>query len=538
MKRCSIYWLTIEPNELHERKVALLEERGFEVIFFKTLDSLTKELQNRRASIIIVGDEGPEVIVVKAISLLRRMPDIQGARLILSTSRQSPTVLRAAACEGFRDIIPIQMEDPEWFQRFAFSTSGVPTDFSAPRDATPLKMPLTLAIPARIAWMSPKKLWVESRFFPEVGTRVSVSGPLAQAMGCKFIELLVTSHHQSNLVYRFSEALLGNWEAPEGDEQLIAEAMEALKNLNTGERYKVFLAIQSPALRATLLKYLNSPRIEVHTALQKRSMVDEPRYFSPDLVFVEDRLARGEHLDRFRAMAANLAEDAAIVMIGSDRDIGSARAAVGRRKLHVLKRVPVDLGQTIFSEYLGGASFQRKTFAPADAAFIPNDHEFSLAELNIPAQLVELNRRGARVTVKEEIGNFGMARVKSPLFRELFDRHIYAKITGIQKEETTEGRRYNLDLAFCDLESEQEDALELMLQSYKSLGSPVLKTDDPLFTTLAGAARQRPGSHTAPEATSASNGTELKRSRWWIFLIPFFMGLGALGWEAITLQVR
>ena len=119
-----VYWLTLETSSSHKEKVEAMAARGYEVSFFQTLDSLVKELQSRRVTSIIVGDEGPEVVVLKAISLLNRMPEIQGAKLILSCSRYSPTVLRAAACDAFRDILPICLNREEWVDRFVFATGN------------------------------------------------------------------------------------------------------------------------------------------------------------------------------------------------------------------------------------------------------------------------------------------------------------------------------------------------------------------------------------------------------------------------------
>ncbi len=460
MKKLSIYWLTIEPDEIHKRKVALLEDSGFEVTFFKTLDSLTKELHTRRASIIIVGDEGPEVIVVKAISLLRRMPDIQGARLILSTSRHSPVVLRAAACEGFRDLLPIQMADPEWLSRFMFSTAGVPAEMPRVSDYSTSKFDTTLAIPARIVWMSPKRLWIESRFFPPAGTRIAISGPMAQAMGCKYLDLEIEELHENNLIYRFSEALVGRWSVPDRENPKVSEALHVLKDLDVGERYKVFLAIQSPALRATLLRYLSHAKFEVHTALQKRSMIDEPKYFTPDLVFVEDRLCRGESLDRFRAMISNLPETTSIVVVGSDKEVSTIRANIGRRRLFFLKRIPLNLDQMVFNEFLG-PNYQKATLADKDAAFIPYDHEFSLAELNISARVEALHPDGAIISVPHEIGNYGLTRIKSPALEKLLGRNPYAKITGLTygDDGTESAMPFQLECQFCDITAEQRDLL-------------------------------------------------------------------------------
>lgn len=476
MKKLSIYWLTIEPDEIHKRKVALLEDNGFEVTFFKTLDSLTKELHSRRASIIIVGDEGPEVIVVKAISLLRRMPDIQGARLILSTSRHSPVVLRAAACEGFRDLLPIQMNDPEWLNRFLFSTASVPAEMQHKPKYSNVTFDTTLAIPARIVWMSPKRLWIESRFFPPVGSRIAISGPMAQAMGCKYLDLKIEELHENNLIYRFSEALVGRWSVPDRDNPKVSEALHVLKDLDVGERFKVFLAIQSPALRATLLRYLSHAKFEVHTALQKRSMIDEPKYFTPDLVFVEDRLCRGESLDRFRSMILNLPETTSIVVVGSDKDMSTIRANIGRRRLYFLKRIPVNLDQLVFNEYIG-PNYQKASLADKDAAFIPYDHEFSLAELNISARVEAMNPNAAVISVPHEIGNFGLTRMKSNALEKLLGRNPYAKITGLTYGESTSlnSLPFRIECQFCDVTNEQK---QLLADHMHELALPPSNTDE------------------------------------------------------------
>ena len=197
MKKRSIYWLTIEPGDRHKQKAHQLDLRGYEVFFLKTLDSLTRELSSKRVPIIVVGDEGPEVSVVKAISLLGTMPDIQGARLILSSSRHSAVVLRAAACEGFRDILPIDMDDRDWIQRFMFSTAGKAAMLPAPVPQITLKSEASFSIPARIVWINKKQIWVESKISPPVGATLSLTGPLAQSMGQKHLTITITKFYKN-----------------------------------------------------------------------------------------------------------------------------------------------------------------------------------------------------------------------------------------------------------------------------------------------------------------------------------------------------
>lgn len=478
-KKLDIYWLTIETNKAHEQKAALLSTFGYNVTFFKTLDALTKEIQNRRAPIIVIGDEGPEVIVVKAISLLRRMPDIQGARLILSTSRYSPVVMRAAACEGFRDVLALDMDNQEWLERFLFSTSGVASKLKENDHRQLFNADITLAIPARLVWVGKQDLWIESRIFPTVDTRLTISGPFAQATGHKFVNLSVDELHDRNLSYRFSEALVGRWNPHSQSEEKIQETLSALRAMDVGARYKLFLAIQSPALRSSLLRHLNSPRIEVHTALQKRSMIDEPRYFSPDLVFIEDRLCRTEHQDRCRAMIKNMPDHCGLVVIGQDKDLGAIRTFLGERPLYVLKRLPVDLETIVLEEFLVNVK-NRRDRQQNDSFHIPSEHEFSLAEINVPAQIESLSDHSCEITVPFELGNFGLARVKFAPFKKLFDRYPYSKIASISYEENPRVPRhhYRLVCRFCDLSTSDLKQMNMLLDRYHYAQRPNLLNEE------------------------------------------------------------
>ncbi|MGE4209968.1 MAG: hypothetical protein AB7F87_12405 [Oligoflexales bacterium] len=439
-----VYWLTIDKQSEHEKKAALLDARGYKVEFFKTLDSLTKALRNQRVTILVVGDEGPETFISKAVTLLRHMPDIQGARLLLSVSRSLDAILRLAACEGFRDMVPLELKNEDWLRRFEFSTSGQPASFAQKAQDRQLNKPASILVPARAVWLTTNRIWIESRVAAETGDKLALVGPLAQSMGRKSIAIEIQRRYQDNLFYRFSEALVGSWETKDNTSTLTSDTLELLKNLNTGRRCKAFLAIQSPALRSALLSYLPAEKFEVHSALQKRSVVEEPKYFSPDLVFIEDRFCKGEYLDRFRTMEQNLPKHCAIVVVGSQRS--QPESLHVKRRVHFLNRIPKNLEEVLLKQVLDFSKLP--SLADTGAFFIPSDHEFSLAELDVQAEIRTWSDSGLTLIARSHIGNFALAQVKCKELEAQFGTAPYIKVINVQPDPNERGA-YVVEAQFC-----------------------------------------------------------------------------------------
>lgn len=462
LKTRGVYWLTIEPGEFHQQKAMALEPYGYEISFFKTLESMTKEIQARRVSIIIIGDEGPQISVLKALSDIASMPDIQGARLILSTIRFRSDISRAAACEGFRDIIPLNLNRQEWVQRFLFSTSGKEGHLPTPLPQVTFNSEASFSIPARIVWINETHIWIESRIALQENITFDLTGPIVQSMGLKKLTVTIEQMSRQDLIYRFSEALLATWNVPDKSEALVQETLSVLGELNTGNRCKVFLGIQSPALRSTILSYLNDAKFEVHTALQKRSLIEEPKYFSPHIVFIEDRLCQGEGIDRFREMSTNLPEETVIVIVGADdTDLAPIRNLVGGRHLHPLKRIPRNLREIIFSEIIPKKMIQEQFSNEDKTCHIPAKHEFSLAEIHFGAMITKLHCRAIEIAVPHLARNFGLARIHSPLLKKVLKKDPYTKISLSHEN----GLSYNEDFPhliechFCDIDFEERELL-------------------------------------------------------------------------------
>ncbi len=427
MKRQGIYWLVNKTKPLHEARAQLLADIDFDVTFFASIQELTASLNAKRVSIVIIGDEGEESACVEAIDILSNLPVIQGARLILSQSEMSVNLCRYAAGNGFRDIIPITLDDNKWLARFQFSTASKSADNVFHTEKAKAPTAIKIFIPSRIAWINGEQIWVESRARPKTSDSLKLVGCLAEDMGCSSLELKVCSHEQNNLVYRFSEGMVCDWLAKSTQSEKISDVIDELREHNIGSRTKVFLAIQSPALRNTLLKYLNPELYDVHTALQKKSLVSEPKYFTPRLVFIEYRLCEGEAMSRFQEMVNYIPENSTIVVVGAkEEQLPSFRNFSSGRRVESLAQIPKNLPELILTTYL-----TKKGKKNDKNIYISPTHRFSYSELEFSGTITAWEHDLVEIQTETRLANFGLIRVIDT--REKME--VYGKVVDIRSSE-------------------------------------------------------------------------------------------------------
>ncbi|MFW7380762.1 MAG: hypothetical protein ACOH5I_18250 [Oligoflexus sp.] len=430
MKNQGIYWLCEQPSELHRAKAELLAEIDYEISFFPNLETLLVGLASKRVSIIIVSAEGQEDEIIKAVHALASNPAIQGARLILCSGGESNRILHYAAGQGFRDIMQLEWEDHIWLERFEFSTSGQEGDINRKTVRSEQPEQVKFFLPARVVWLNQEQMWIESRARPPQGSNLQLGGALARDLNSQQkIHLHVTDHAKSNLVFRFSEAIIADWQANETlDQEQVSQTFDLIQKLDRGERPKVFLAVQSPALRNTILKYLSPLKYEVHTALQKRSVIMEPKFFSPHLVFIEDRICSGDSMSRFQEMVVNLPEKSTVVVVGGREDLSSFRNFSAGRRLEALARIPKNLTEIIEKQYLPSTHFERQSHS----FYLPSDHPYSFAEIELPSRIIAWSDQDIEVALPIPIENFGLARVDSAILSQVSQKDIYVKVTTLK----------------------------------------------------------------------------------------------------------
>ncbi len=420
MHTLSVYWLCPQTTELQTRRAAILDEIGYQVFFFHELEALSREVCSKRAQIVLLSDAWASGTNLEAIDHVANLPELNGARLILTHSLGSAAVMQAAMNQGFRDIIPDQLSDVEWLQRFEFSTSGMASilELHEPRQKAQEES-LTLLAPSRLVWVGSQLLWLETRSCVDIGQAIPLRGPFVESLGLAELEVVVQQRQQTHLSYRFSEALIGNWyrsAVERAEPQKILDTLDHLGAIDLGPRPRIFLAIQSPALRTTVGKYLDRRRYEVHSALQQNSLLYEPKYFSPDLVFIEDRLMNGEHRRGFHELLRFLPEHTVVVSIGSKEDSHHVKNLGAARQLRFLKDIPNNLSELIERDYLANLSSRKiSLFDLRKVHSIPNDHALSCALVRLEGKLTRYDDRQVEFESRFNLGNYSLVAAMSPL---------------------------------------------------------------------------------------------------------------------------
>ena len=497
MQSTNVYWLVLDPAENHHNKRLALEERGFSVAWFKTLGALLDKVMSERAGFYIVGDEGAEANVLKAITTLSSHPDLAGAKLVLSSSNHSPSILRAVACEGFRDILPMGIPDKEWAQRFLFSTATRPIPLPAPSSLVWQDSPGQLSLPARLVTINTEMLFLESRLSPLAGDPIELTGPLAQALGQPALHLKVEDRKPPHLRYRFSEGFYAAWQTKSVfDSPAGREVQQMMQSFGASPRPRVFFAIQSPALRAALMRHLDQRFYDIHSALQKRSIVEDPKFFAPHLVFIEERMCVQENLSRFAAMVPQLPLDSTIVVLGDEEHKSALQGVSGGLRIVFLRQVPMNLRDVVEKSYLP-ASARKVSIAGAYA--IPCDHEFSMGELVVPCRVTASHPTMVRLAVPRQVGPYALAALCVPWLRKMFARDPYVKIVQTFTAEENKGSEAELtaDCYFCDVTAD--------LRKKLARGAPRGEGDELLAQAAAGTTSARE----VPAPLSAQAGAEM-----------------------------
>ncbi len=477
-KKRLTFWLIDHVGMQHREYALELSKRGFDVQFFATLDALVQETRARRPAVIVVGDEGSDQLVEKAILTLTSMPDILGSRLVMTLSRQHENLKRFAACGAFRDLIPLNLEMSQWLNRFVYATASTNSTIAAPPVQVTMNSIAAVSVPARVVWISRSRLWLECRVRPYRGATLNLTGPLAQALGVEALPLTVEDTRTSGLTYRFSDALIASWRVPDVLRQTTNNLLEELQQIDSGPRCKVFVAVQDGQTRSDILRQLDILQFEVTTALHKMSVVEEPKFFTPHLVFVEDSLCVGENQERFHKMLGNLNPGVPVVIVGNKLRTDDIQNLDPNRKISILPRVTTNLTQLIWKKFLPKTARNFAEHGHDDAIYISSDHLFSVAHASFAARLIKLHPSSAQMSLPFAISQYGMLHIESPLLRKLIGRNPYAKVTqvdAVPNKDASSEFKYTANCTLSDVDrADQKKIAQALVRvvSEQFLGAP------------------------------------------------------------------
>ena len=464
MRKKKVYWITSRITEEMRKKSEYLYKKDLSVIFFRNLEGLLAEYNRNRAGIIVISDDTNDT--KKLIKEFATLPDMNGVRIILSIAIPDNETVITAWHAGLRDIIPMDLPIKTWLQRFLFSTSGQQQQFSLPNPRMTLRNISGLSLPARIVWISENRICIESKLAPPVGTKIKLSSSLFEAMGLRKLYALTEKVSQENLRYRFSHSMICSWSMPSDSSVCSVDALKKVASEDQGIACKVFIAAKSNKLRNFFLSRLKPPKFEVLTALTTAAIEQEPKYFGPNIVFIEEILCQIEKLNTFKIMASHIPSDVPIVIIGKKTPIKQLQPFFPNNKLILLPKLSEDMEGIIFERILKSQKWQLSEI-DKKSVNISARSQLSHCEIHFSARLTQLNSEAVQLAIPFPISNYGMCRIESPFIKKILGRHCFAKITNAYRDPEEHFRfPWIINGAFVDIMAKERQGFSKSISAF------------------------------------------------------------------------
>lgn len=423
------FWVTAAPTNAHKERAELLGQNGFDVVVLKGVPEVIEAINESRPICIIVDSTSN-----LAIQKMAQIPELNGVRFILSVIDPSSEAMKEAAAENYRDMIPIKLPPARWLQRMQYATATKSTEFPHPLCEISMNQIAVAFVPARIVWVSETHMRLECRGRQNLGNTIQITGAIAKAFGVPYISLTVESIHREHLLYRFSQALVCRWRISENNSEKAAMTIRRMSTENPFLRFRAFVTVSNPELRKTLVKELNRDRFEVKVALQRSTLMDELSYFSPDVLFLDEKiLASMEEVD-ILLMLSKIPVTTPIVLYGHQIDESEMRRVFGTKTIYFEKSVNLqNLANAV--HYYKLTPQNDNTETTGKITQILQGHAWSKIELQAPARLTSLNPMVGKISLPYSLGAYASARLEAPILRKALGRDPYIKIT--ETHETT-----------------------------------------------------------------------------------------------------
>jgi len=466
-KKKRIYWLTTPVDDRIKALEDQLRHSGFHCDFFSSLDALMSAVAARRTTIVVLGELGSAEKEVAALRYLAQRPELQGVRFILTPVTMNPAMMGLAAAFNFRDILPLDLPPSVWAERFIFATSTSPDPLPQTPAMVGMNQVATLHLPARVVWISGDQIWMESRLECAVGTTLNLHGSLAEAIGLPSLKLEVLSTRNSFLFYRFSQATISKWSVPLKFQEPVQFVLRDLRNSGIGPSCRVFLAVETATLRNEIIDVLPPPRFKLSAALQRHGIPIEPRYFSPDIVLIEDTLAADGGGAQFAGLMNSIEPHVPVLVLGDKVDFNKLRALYHHRPIFLLPQKANTVRETIKTRFLSN-SVKSTEFDRPDIVYLPPEHVLSFAEISVPARMSRLHPLQGTILTGLPVGRYALAKVESPLLTRLFQRPVFVKLTSNYKDPRPEHalHPYVAEFALSDLNQAQRAQLSATLPEF------------------------------------------------------------------------
>ena len=476
-----VYWLVNQIGRAFQEKNDLLMKNGYIVQVFNNIEALISMATTYRPSVIVLDTAlTPSLYIQKCINLISKKAELKGVRKILSVSEYDETLYNLAAANVFRDIIPLDIEDSLWLARFNFATSRKNRPLAPPRYQLKVEEDARISFPARITWINDKHMFIETKASPELGQTFYLDGAFNNTIkspNFPLVELQSSKSQDTNLMYRFSKGILAKWDSSKYPG--VKELLLKLKQTNFGPKIRVFVIAKNPDIRSHISSSLDSLRFEVDVALRLQSIYEEPKYFSPHVIFIEDSMCKDQGaMSKIQKMMEELQQTTNIYIVGKNADVSLLPNYFDNVKLFSLPVFPPNLSRLILTQNI------LLSHNDQDTIYLSSDHPYSLAQLTYSAKITALHSTCISISTQFKLAPYALCTLQSQTLNKDIPRKLYTKIyrTYSETDDMTGHIKYGADCYLCDLTDVERTTLSKNIQELSDIN--INYKDNYIFSPL------------------------------------------------------
>ena len=459
----SAIWLSTKTHAYQKARSEALFIRGIQIEFMHTMGEVTAFLRKKRVSVILISDDCEDAFLETYFKPLTALPDTAGARLILDQTCAHSGTAAIALAHGFRDLLPATLDAQEWMARFMFSAAVSPFRLNPPPCQLALSQPGTLEIPACLVSISGFTLRIESRLQVEAGSEISLRGELPLLLGKDVIRGTVLSIDTKKLLHKLSHSMELELKLDDHARKELSGIVIRMQQHITCHPRRIFVVISHSEARFKVLEAFQKEEHIVRCAINRSSVYEYPKFFSPELVVIESRFCLDENQVLFEKLIENLSSEVLIVIIGDEKDHPNIITKFNTNKIRFVSRD--------FTDYKSILSTLPKNTDPAGSLDLPLSHPLVPLTIIAPVILSRLHPQVGEFRSNLLISNFSLARLHTPEITKAIGRSPILKITALSQGQgltlKDEGKANRLPCKymfyFADLTSSERSLLNFYM---------------------------------------------------------------------------
>lgn len=393
----------------------------------QTMEELKAFLRTKRVSVILVSDDCEDAFLETYFKPLVALPDTAGARLILDQTCAHAETAALALANGFRDILPATLDAQEWLARFMFSAAVSPFRLNPPHCQLAMNQHGSLEIPACLVSISGATLRLESRLQAEPGSEISLRGEFPLLLGKEVLRGTVLSTDTKKLLHKLSHSLELELDLDDLTRKELSGIVTRMQQQIIFHPKRIFVVVSHSDTRFHVLEHFQKEGHIVRCAINRSSVYEYPKFFSPELVVIEGRFCRDENQDLFEKLIENISPDVLVAIIGDEQDHPSIVAKFNTNKFKFVSRNFND-----FKSLLGELPPNPRPLGRVD---LPTTHPLVPLTILAPIVLSRLHPQVGEIRSNLLISNFSLARLHTPEITKAMGRAPILKITAVSQSQ-------------------------------------------------------------------------------------------------------